>query len=86
LKRNYISVYSLSLRFLNRICSAPTNHGVRYAVVGGHAAALHGVVRGTVETLDGPVKILARKQLIETKRMSDRPQDLEDIKALEKLP
>jgi hypothetical protein len=154
------------MRFLNRVCSALADRGVRYAVVGGHAVALHGAVRGTVDvdiavtwtakalenaekalngiglvsrlpvtagdvfgfrdeyvrnrnligwnfynpsdpteqvdivitydlkgkkvgtvdTLDGPVRILAREQLIEMKRESGRPQDLEDIKALEKLP
>ena len=35
--------------FLNRICSALSDKGVRYAVVGGHAVALHGAVRGTVD-------------------------------------
>ena len=154
------------MRFLNRVCAALASHGVRYAVVGGHAVALHGAVRGTVdvdmalawtaravenaeealhelgrvsrwpgaaddvfrvrdeyvrnrnliawnlhnpsdpteqvdivitydlkgkkvgtvETADGPVKILVRKQLIAMKRESGRPQDLEDVKALEKLP
>ena len=151
--------------FLNLICSALTDQGVRYAIVGGHAVALHGAVRGTVdidivlvwdlkslksaeealigiglvsrlpidaddvfhfrdeyvhnrnliawdfynpsnpveqvdivitynlkakktkniETLGGSVKILSRKELIAMKRASGRPQDLEDVKALEKL-
>ena len=35
--------------FLNRICSTLTDKGVRYAIVGGHAVALHGAVRGTVD-------------------------------------
>ena len=35
--------------FLNRICSALADSGIRYAVVGGHAVALHGAVRGTVD-------------------------------------
>lgn len=35
--------------FLNRICSTLTDKGVRYALVGGHAVALHGAVRGTVD-------------------------------------
>jgi hypothetical protein len=153
------------MRFLNRICSALAERGIRYAVVGGHAVALHGAVRGTVDvdivltwnlkslkateqvlseiglvsrlpidaddvfrfrdeyvrnrnligwnfynpsnpaeqvdlvitydlkgkkvgtidTVDGPIKILGRKQLIEMKRASGRPQDLEDVKALAKL-
>lgn len=150
---------------LNRVCSALADNGVRYAVVGGHAVALHGAVRGTVdvdialawnlnslkaaeqaltrlglvsrlpitaddvfqfrdeyvknrnligwnfynpddlteqvdivitydlkgkkvETIDtagGPVKILHKNELIDMKRASGRPQDLEDVKALEKL-
>jgi hypothetical protein len=35
--------------FLNRICCALADKGVRYAIVGGHAVALHGAVRGTVD-------------------------------------
>ena len=34
---------------LNRVCTALAGHGVRYAVVGGQAVALHGAVRGTVD-------------------------------------
>ena len=34
---------------LARICGALARAGVRYAVVGGHAVALHGAVRGTVD-------------------------------------
>jgi len=34
---------------LTRICGALEQAGVRYAVVGGHAVALHGAVRGTVD-------------------------------------
>ena len=34
---------------LARICNALQRAGVRYAVVGGHAVALHGAVRGTVD-------------------------------------
>jgi len=150
---------------LSRVCSALTEKGVRYAIVGGHAVALHGAVRGTVDvdialrwtlktlqateqallhiglvsrlpvsaddvfqfraeyvrnrnlvgwnffnpdnpgeqvdivitydlkgrtldsvaTADGKVPILGRKDLIEMKRVSGRPQDLEDVKALESL-
>lgn len=150
---------------LNRVCSALADNGARYAVVGGHAVALHGAVRGTVDvdialawnlkslkaaeralngiglvsrlpisaddvfqfrdeyvknrnligwnfynpddlteqvdivitydlvgkkvrtidTTDGPIRILDRDDLIEMKRASGRPQDLEDVKALEKL-
>ena len=37
------------MSFLNRVCQALSDAGVRYAVVGGHAVALHGAVRGTVD-------------------------------------
>lgn len=151
--------------FLNRVCSALAGKGVRYAIVGGHAVALHGAVRGTVDvdialawnlkslqaaeqaltgmglvsrlpissedvfqfrdeyvqnrnligwnfynpadlaeqvdvvitydlkgkkvgsidTAGGPVRILSRKDMIEMKRTSGRPQDIADVEALEKL-
>ncbi len=150
---------------LERICTALREAGIRYAVVGGHAVALHGAVRGTVdidivlswsrktvagaekalneiglvsrlpvsadnifdfrkeyvenrnlvawnfydpadlsvqvdivisydlkghkirhiELPGGPVPILAIRDLIEMKRESGRPQDIEDVAALEKL-
>lgn len=152
--------------FINRVCSALADKGVRYAIVGGHAVALHGAVRGTVDvdialawnlkslrsaeqalqeiglasrlpisaddvfqfrdeyvnnrnliswnffnpsnsaeqvdivitynlkdkkvgtvnTPGGPVRVLGRKDLIDMKRASGRPQDLEDASALERLP
>ena len=151
--------------FLNRVCSALSDKGVRYAIVGGHAVALHGAVRGTidvdialawnlkslktaeltlngiglvsrlpvtaddvfqfrdeyvknrnligwnfynpdnpaeqvdivitydlkgrkldsVDTVHGKVRILGLRDLIEMKRRSGRPQDVEDANALEKL-
>ena len=154
------------MSFLSRVGAALESAGVRYALVGGYAVALHGAVRGTVdvdvilawdarslraaekalkeiglvsrlpitadevfrfrdeyirnrnliawnfynprdlteqldivistdlkgkkvqqiETPDGPLRVLARKDLIEMKRASGRPQDLADIAALEKLP
>jgi hypothetical protein len=37
------------MTFLNRVCSALKESGVRYALVGGYAVALHGAVRGTVD-------------------------------------
>ena len=37
------------MTFLNLICQALQDAGVRYAVVGGYAVALHGAVRGTVD-------------------------------------
>ena len=150
---------------LERICGALRDAGVRYAIVGGHAVALHGVVRGTLdidvvvrwtrttlvraeaalnaiglvsrlpvtarEVYDfrdeyvrnrnftawnfynpddpleqvgiiitddlagkrtkavalptGPVRVLSVTDLIAMKRRSGRPQDLEDVRALEKL-
>lgn len=153
------------MSFLARVCAALANDGVRYALVGGYAVALHGAVRGTVdvdvalawslkslqdaeraltslglasrlpvhaedvfsfrdeyirnrnlvawnfynpnnaaeqvdivitydlvgkrrqrvETADGPVHVLSRKDLIAMKKASGRPQDLEDADALERL-
>ena len=150
---------------LEKICEALRDAGVRYAIVGGHAVALHGVVRGTLdidvvvrwtratlvraeaalnaiglvsrlpvtarevydfrdeyvrnrnltawnfynpddplEQVDiimtddlagkrtkavalptGPVRVLSVTDLIAMKRRSGRPQDLEDVRALEKL-
>lgn len=154
------------MSFLGRVGAALAAAGVRYALVGGYAVALHGAVRGTVdvdvilawdarsfraaeaalagiglksrlpvtaddvfrfrdeyirnrnliawnfynprdlseqldiviatdlkgkkvesiETADGPLRVLSRKDLIAMKRASGRPQDLADIAALEKLP
>jgi len=37
------------MTFLERICAALRDAGVQYAVVGGHAVALHGAVRGTID-------------------------------------
>lgn len=34
---------------LERVCAALRSAGVRYAIVGGHAVALHGAVRGTLD-------------------------------------
>ena len=153
------------MRFLNRVCNALTSAGVRFAIVGGHAVALHGAVRGTVDvdialtwnlktlqaaemalnsielesrlpvsatevfeyrdeyiknrnligwnfynpddlteqvdivinfdlkgkrvkritTTHGQLPILNKPDLIAMKRASGRPQDAEDVKALEKL-
>ncbi len=39
----------------------------------------------TVKTPDGPIRILGRQDLIAMKRASGRPQDLEDVAALERL-
>lgn len=35
--------------FITRLTNALTQHGVPYAIVGGHAVALHGALRGTVD-------------------------------------
>jgi hypothetical protein len=154
------------MTFLSKVSKALDAAGVRYALVGGYAVALHGAVRGTVDidlvlrwtlrdlesaetalrsiglesrlpvtadsvfrfrdeyianrnliawnfynqqdlseqvdiviledlkgkrrvrvdTRDGPVQVLSRKDLIAMKRASGRPQDLADVDALEKLP
>lgn len=152
--------------FLERVCRALREAGVDYAIVGGHAVALHGAVRGTLDvdvvvrwTQDavaraeaallglglvsripvtaqdvfanrdeytrrrnliawdfyhpampmnqvdllidynlahkqvdtvalpsGPVQVLCKRDLMAMKRKSNRPQDVEDVAALEKLP
>ena len=46
---------------------------------------LAGAHTKTIKTSEGKIKVLARKDLIQMKRQSGRPQDLEDIKSLEKL-
>jgi len=38
-----------------------------------------------VQTEQGPISLLGRRDLIEMKRESGRPQDLEDVRALESL-
>ncbi len=37
------------MTFLETVCQALDKAGVRYAIVGGYAVALHGAVRGTVD-------------------------------------
>ena len=37
------------MTFLERVCQALNDAGVRYVVVGGYAVALHGAVRGTLD-------------------------------------
>ncbi len=46
---------------------------------------LEGKRRQRIDTADGPIQILSRSDLIAMKRASERPQDLEDAKALERL-
>ena len=50
------------MTFLEIICSNFAKAGLRYAVVGGHAVALHGAIRGTVD-IDFVIK-WNKKQLI----------------------
>lgn len=45
----YILVYTFRMSFLSRVSKALEAAGVRYALVGGYAVALHGAVRGTVD-------------------------------------
>lgn len=151
--------------FIHEVCAALNEAKVPYAVVGGYAVALHGVVRGTVDvdiaiewtlknlenvekafkdiglvsflpidarnlflfrneymqnknlvawnfyqpmnparqvdiiinfdlknastksikTSSGNIKVLSKQDLISMKKASGRPQDLEDVKALEAL-
>jgi hypothetical protein len=151
--------------FINDVCTALDQAGVRYAIVGGYAVALHGAVRGTMDvdivinwnlgslqktvkalngiglvsslpvgaeevfqfrdeyienrnliawnfynpgdisqlvdiiitydfkgrgrqklsTRSGPLHVLNLTELIDMKSASSRPQDLEDVKALESL-
>ena len=151
--------------FIHDVCVALREAKVPYAIVGGYAVALHGVIRGTIDidiainwslknlqkieqtlknlglvsllpvdsysiyqfrdeyiqnrhmiawnfydpsnpvnqidiiinydltgsqiktiyTPKGEIKVLSRKNLIEMKKASGRPQDLEDIKALEEI-
>jgi len=153
------------MSFVSTVCIALDQAGVRYAIVGGYAVALHGAVRGTMDvdivinwdlgslqkavkalneidlvsslpvdaeevfqfrdeyvqnrnliawnfynpgdisqqvdiiitydlkgkgrqkltTRSGPLHVLNLKELIDMKRKSGRPQDLEDAKALEIL-
>lgn len=37
------------------------------------------------DTVEGPIQVLGLRELMDMKRESGRPQDLEDVKALEKL-
>jgi hypothetical protein len=46
---------------------------------------LKGRKRVTIDTVTGAVRILGLRDLIEMKKASGRPQDLEDVRALEKL-
>ena len=132
------------MSFLEKVRMALCRAGVRYALAGGCAVALHGAVRGTIDvdvvsrlpvaarevfafrdkyvtnrnlvawsfcnpddpleqvdvirTCDlegrrtrrgnlpsGPLQVLSVKDLTGMKRVSGRPQDIEDVRALERL-
>jgi hypothetical protein len=70
--------------FLNRVCAALADKGVRYAVVGGYAVALHGAVRGTVDVdiaLAWNLKSLqaAEQALTEIGLVSRLPVNADDV-------
>lgn len=44
----YILVYTLQM-FLIKLISAFNKTGIKYALVGGHAVAIHGAIRGTMD-------------------------------------
>lgn len=46
---------------------------------------LHGASTKTIKNPSGNIKILSQHDLIEMKKKSGRPQDLEDVKSLEEL-
>jgi len=37
------------IMFILKVCESLSNAKIKYAIVGGYAVALHGVVRGTVD-------------------------------------
>jgi hypothetical protein len=45
----YIPVYTVPMLFIEEVCLKLSARGVRYALAGGYAVALHGAVRGTVD-------------------------------------
>jgi len=69
---------------LERICASLSQAGVRYAIVGGHAVALHGAVRGTVDidlaiTWNRKTLLATEKALHEVGLVSRRPLAADDI-------
>jgi len=49
--------------FVEKVCQSLAAHGVRYALVGGYAVALHGAVRGTMDVdvvIDWTLKALRK--------------------------
>jgi hypothetical protein len=52
--------------FVEKVCQSLAGHGVRYALVGGYAVALHGAVRGTVDVdivIDWTLKALRKTEM-----------------------
>ncbi len=67
LSNKYISVYTLIMIFINKVCNALEQQNVRYAIVGGYAVALHGAVRGTIDvdiTIDWDLSTLRRTEKV----------------------
>jgi hypothetical protein len=53
------------MMFVEKVCQSLAAHGVRYALVGGYAVALHGAVRGTVDidiVIDWTLKALRKTE------------------------
>ncbi|HXD77160.1 MAG TPA: hypothetical protein VN616_05095 [Puia sp.] len=66
--------------------AALQKEGVRYIMVGGYAANLHGYQRYTGDVDDGiKVPFLHINQLIENKRAVNRPKDQIDVIELERI-
>jgi len=74
----YIPVYTLKMIFLERLCLALNKRQLDYALVGGHAVALHGAPRGTVD-IDFVIK-WSRKCLVVAEAA------LNDIGLVSRLP
>lgn len=68
---------SQSQPFLVRVCQQLAAHRVRYALVGGHAVALHGAVRGTVD-----VDVVLNWSLAALRRAEKAFQELELLSRL----
>lgn len=52
--------------FVEKVCQALAGHGVRYALVGGYAVALHGAIRGTVDidvVIDWTLRALRKTEI-----------------------
>lgn len=79
----YIPVYTKCM-WIEQLIDALERHRVKYAIVGGYALALHGVVRGTVD-IDLVLKISrknyqnAEKALMELGLTSRLPVNADDV-------